>query len=403
MASGLQPLAATNLTDRLMELVYGFDPARFHLGTLCKRGHRWPGTEQSLRRTYIDKNGKDCSQCAGCTGSKRIDWLYSFLDRNAVGLNAGEQIGPVCKSGHLWQGRQVTLRFKGKCRECEKIRKRKRSRQDLARQYQKMWYRKNRERILEGMQDPEARARLTRNTQNYRRRRTSRPCRSKHEELKSLKLPRGYTLTKLRAEIAVQLFRDGHPLDSETLLPLVETQYLLITAIRNAGKAPTVSQLVQDEQRRYWSDHPEEFAIHKRQQNLANYRWRYKVDPEFRLYVRQKSKRRKAQMRNSTAHQLTGRQIRRRFAEFDHRCAYCGSEGNMHIEHVNPISKGGIHALSNIVPACQSCNYRKHTSEVEQWYRAQPFFTDQRWQAICNVTDAGLLPVAVQLGLPLAG
>lgn len=385
-----------------MELVYTFDSAKFHLGTLCKRGHKWPGTEQSLRRTYIDKNGKDCSQCAGCTGSKKIDWLFSFVDRDAAGLKDGEQIGPVCKSGHLWQDLQVTLRVKGKCPECEKIRKRARSREDAARQYQKMWYRKNRERILKELKRPKARARRARNTQNYRRRRTARPCRSKHEELKGLKLPKGYKLTKLKAKIAVQLLRDGHPLDPKILLPLVEAQYLLTTAIRNAGKALTVCQLVQNEQRRYWSKHPEELAIYKRQQSLANYRWRYMVDPEFRLYHRQKSRRRKAQMRNSTAYQLTGKQVRRRFAEFDHRCAYCGSEGDLHIEHVHPISKGGIHALSNIVPACQSCNYRKHTSEVDQWYRAQPFFTDQRWQAICAVTDAGLLPVPVQLGLALA-
>jgi len=59
MASGLQPLAVINLCRRLMDLVYTFDPGRFHLGTLCKRGHRWPGTDQSLRRTFIDKRGRD--------------------------------------------------------------------------------------------------------------------------------------------------------------------------------------------------------------------------------------------------------------------------------------------------------------------------------------------------------
>lgn len=385
-----------------MELVYTFDPAKFHLGTLCKRQHSWPGRKQSLRRTYIDKNGKDCSGCVGCTASDAVHWLVPFIDRSHYGLPTHSRLGPVCKGNHLWQNQQLTLRIKGKCPECEKIRKRKLSKSAWARDYQKMWYRKHRERILEKLHTQESRARRTQNARRYRQRRAVRPCRSKHEELKNLKLPKGYTLTKLRAEIAVQLLREGHPLDSKILLPLVEVQYLLITAIRNAGKAPTVCQLVQNEQRRYWSEHPEEFAIHKRQQSLANYRWRYMVDPEFRLYQRQKSKRRKAQMRKSTAHQLTGKQVRRRFAEFDHRCAYCGSEGDLHIEHVHPISKGGIHALSNIVPACQSCNYRKHTSEVGQWYRAQPFFTDQRWQAICAVTDAGLLPVPVQLGLRLA-
>lgn len=385
-----------------MKLIYRFDSAKFHLGALCKRGHKWPGTEQSLRRTYVDKNGKDCSQCAGCTGSKKIDWLFSFVDRDAAGLKDQEQIGPVCKGGHLWQDLQVTLRIKGKCRECEKIRQRGRTCQDAARQYQKIWYRKNRERILEELKRPEAKARRTRNTQNHRRRRTARPCRSKHEELKALKLPKGYTLTKLRAEIAVQLLSEGHPCNPEILLPLVESRYLANVTLKKTGYSRSVAELVIDEQHRYWREHPNVYAQVCRERNRSYHQWRQMTDPEYRLYHRQKSKRRKAQMRNSTAHQLSGKQVRRRFAEFEHRCAYCGADGDLHIEHVDPISKGGAHALSNIVPACKACNYSKHTYEVEQWYRAQPFFTEQRWQAICAVTDAGLLPVPIQLGLALA-
>lgn len=177
---------------------------------------------------------------------------------------------------------------------------------------------------------------------------------------------------------------------------------LLRSKLRSAGSAPSVAKLVADEQQRYWSEHPDEFAAYKRYQSLCRYRWRYMTDPEYRLYHRQKSKRRKAQMRNSTADQLTGKQVRQRFAQFNHCCAYCGAAGDLHIEHVHPISKGGAHALSNIVPACQSCNFNKCASEVESWYRAQSFFTEKRWQAICAVTDAGLLPAPRQLSLLLA-
>lgn len=176
-------------------------------------------------------------------------------------------------------------------------------------------------------------------------------------------------------------------------------QQLILWSRLEAAKAVcTVAQLVADEQRRYWREHPDVYAQFNRERQRLYHQWRHMTDPEYRLYHRQKSKRRKAQMRNSTAHQLSGKQVRRRFAEFDHRCAYCGADGDLHIEHVDPISKGGAHVLSNIVPACKACNYSKHTYEVERWYRAQPFFTEQRWQAICAVTDAGLLPVPIQLG-----
>jgi 5-methylcytosine-specific restriction endonuclease McrA len=109
------------------------------------------------------------------------------------------------------------------------------------------------------------------------------------------------------------------------------------------------------------------------------------TDPDYVAYMRQKSKRRKAQMRDSVAIQVKGREIRARFAEFNHRCAYCGADGDLHIEHVVPISKGGPHSIGNIIPACESCNYSKRDSEVESWYRSHPFFSELRWRKICRV------------------
>lgn len=47
---------------------------------------------------------------------------------------------------------------------------------------------------------------------------------------------------------------------------------------------------------------------------------------------------------------------------FGHRCAYCDAHkrGELTQDHIVPLSKGGAHTLSNIVPACKSCNSKKH-------------------------------------------
>lgn len=47
--------------------------------------------------------------------------------------------------------------------------------------------------------------------------------------------------------------------------------------------------------------------------------------------------------------------------QFRHRCAYCGrSDLKLTQDHVVPVSKGGLHTLTNVVPACGSCNSRKN-------------------------------------------
>jgi 5-methylcytosine-specific restriction endonuclease McrA len=42
-------------------------------------------------------------------------------------------------------------------------------------------------------------------------------------------------------------------------------------------------------------------------------------------------------------------------------CAYCGRKTVLlEKDHIIPLSKGGLHTISNIVPACGPCNNRKH-------------------------------------------
>jgi 5-methylcytosine-specific restriction endonuclease McrA len=50
--------------------------------------------------------------------------------------------------------------------------------------------------------------------------------------------------------------------------------------------------------------------------------------------------------------------------KYNHRCAYCGVQGNMTMDHVIPLSRGGKHSPSNVVPACPECNDKKG---VKSW------------------------------------
>jgi 5-methylcytosine-specific restriction endonuclease McrA len=47
-------------------------------------------------------------------------------------------------------------------------------------------------------------------------------------------------------------------------------------------------------------------------------------------------------------------------------CAYCGDEAD-EIDHVRPISQGGTNVLSNLVPACRTCNSSKGPKVLTEW------------------------------------
>ena len=56
-----------------------------------------------------------------------------------------------------------------------------------------------------------------------------------------------------------------------------------------------------------------------------------------------------------------------RIKKRDTACVYCGFDGELEIEHIVPISRGGSHECSNIVLACRKCNASKHNYDVFTW------------------------------------
>lgn len=118
------------------------------------------------------------------------------------------------------------------------------------------------------------------------------------------------------------------------------------------------------------------------------YRKHYAADPErFCEKVRQ----RKALKRAAGSQALvpvTAGNKRQRFAAWGHRCAYCNAAGELTVDHVKPLIAGGLDDLSNIVPACRRCNSSKCDRPVEIWYRAQPFFSEERLAKVRRDAEA---------------
>ena len=69
---------------------------------------------------------------------------------------------------------------------------------------------------------------------------------------------------------------------------------------------------------------------------------------------------RRAEQANVTVNDLNPEEWEWLLEVFDHMCAYCGTHSD-HLtpDHIVPLAKGGANPLSNVVPACPTCNSRK--------------------------------------------
>lgn len=68
--------------------------------------------------------------------------------------------------------------------------------------------------------------------------------------------------------------------------------------------------------------------------------------------------------------------------EWEYKCAYCGSEENLTIDHIVPQSKGGTDFTKNVVCCCHSCNQSKGHEHWKLWYVQQDFYCEEKFDRI---------------------
>ena len=74
----------------------------------------------------------------------------------------------------------------------------------------------------------------------------------------------------------------------------------------------------------------------------------------------ERGRRRRALKANAPINDLTPAQWVMIKNHYKHSCVYCGKKSQrLTQDHVIPLSKGGSHTLSNVAPACKSCNSKK--------------------------------------------
>jgi len=107
--------------------------------------------------------------------------------------------------------------------------------------------------------------------------------------------------------------------------------------------------------------------------NQLAYKAKYQKDnPDI---VRAYKQRYRAKKRNAPG-DFTASDWKAKLEYYGYRCRYCGihksetSEGWLEADHAIPLSRGGTNFISNIVPACKSCNCSKHAKTFTEFLDA---------------------------------
>lgn len=112
-------------------------------------------------------------------------------------------------------------------------------------------------------------------------------------------------------------------------------------------------------QAEYYATHTEKVRATVAAYRLAN--------PEKKRHLENRRRARKAG--NGGSHTLQER--RAKFAECGNRCAYCHAEKPLTVDHLVPLARGGTDDISNIVPACRSCNSKKNARTAEEFLQSR--------------------------------
>ena len=120
--------------------------------------------------------------------------------------------------------------------------------------------------------------------------------------------------------------------------------------------------------------------------DTAVWRWRYQTAPAFRAKEKAKTAGRKA-TRETTMRRdgtLTPEVVRRLFATSS-VCPYCDRlmrSDDKTLDHMVPVSRGGVHGIGNVTVCCYSCNSRKKDMPFDRWLQRIPPHIAARFKTV---------------------
>ena len=138
-------------------------------------------------------------------------------------------------------------------------------------------------------------------------------------------------------------------------------------AARDREYVRTHIQDMRAKSRQWRKDNPGRHVEYQRE-----YRKTYVRDPEYNREWKRKNRDavvRHAHDRRARLYKSGGRYTKAEWialcVRYDNRCAKCGEQKPLTVDHVIPVSKGGANTIDNLQPLCTSCNCHKWTKIID--------------------------------------
>ena len=143
--------------------------------------------------------------------------------------------------------------------------------------------------------------------------------------------------------------------------------------------------------KKYYDEHREEILRKDKEYYENNRDYALKNMHEYYVNhsdeIKEKAIMRKRTIRGTSDGTVTKDALEKMFEEQDHKCGYCGQEitkqsnkpNTRHLDHIIPISRGGMNTLSNVHWVCPVCNKSKGNRLEEEWLKKERMKPTDLW------------------------
>jgi hypothetical protein len=141
---------------------------------------------------------------------------------------------------------------------------------------------------------------------------------------------------------------------------------------------------------RYYYDHKDKCFVRMKRYKTGN---KEKVDEDYKAWTKRNPDKLREYNLKHRNHDISNKEWDVCLQVFGNKCAYCGLSQEKHIVkrngkyiimnfHKEHVDDEGYNDIRNAVPACLSCNSSKHQHNMEEWFRKQKFFDEERLNKI---------------------